>query len=610
MAVATSIIPKPLSVANGVLTMSQRGWKDYSIKSWSDGKKRWQAPLTLDRMGIGTFGRRLSNRMSTEPGGLLTLVRESDQAARILRGFCGDGFFDQDDRDSVSTSREQNGHGPVGGKEINRGVRKTIPAAVIRRARGLVIFTISGADGSGSGVLLARSAHTGEWSPPSSIQLHSFQMGVDRYDGLAVVNTDDALERLKQLPCTLGTELSVVAGPVEGDTNADAPQPPLRTYLHSGGLAAGIPMDGTVLIERVEENEQFYGRKASVHEILAGQLQAPPGTLTALQRTLRAAQDDGEEDHHSSPPGEPPGEEGMSQAMEKSTNLKTPFGVPDFYDPDPFGVKALEREGLFIREAGTKTLPSQETFEFRPSPTSPVFSTFTRDSLESLRPRDGWRYSVQSTKSFYSTVTRATQTDDDGPTPSQSAGSRASSRSMRKDPIPGDGDHDHHDHGEDQSDPGENVEEDDHAEFEIHEASNTTIMKAERAEGRARVRNGIQAPPGSSAVTRPRLVTIPKRIPPPLPPRHPNRLHDSVSSQSSMLAPSPSPTTSVHPEIRPLDEPLPTDRGSPDFMEATQPKLDTAVMDASENDHTGDDGDEFHSAALSPVSDEEKDGPG
>jgi hypothetical protein len=45
-------------------------------------------------------------------------------------------------------------------------------------------------------------------------------------------------------------------------------------------------------------------------------------------------------------------------------------------------------------------------------------------------------------------------------------------------------------------------------------------------------------------------------------------------------------------------------------MEATQPKLDTAVMDVSENDHTGDDGDEFHSAALSPVSDEEKDGPG
>ena len=128
--------------------------------------------------------------MSTEPGKPLTLVRESDQAAWIIRGFCGDGFFDQDDRNSVSTSREQSSEG---GGEIDRAVRKTIPAAVIRRAKG----------------------------------------------------------------------------------------------------------NGTVLIERIEENEQFYGRKALIHEI-------PSRTLAALQRTLQAAQDDGEGGHHSFPPGEPP----------------------------------------------------------------------------------------------------------------------------------------------------------------------------------------------------------------------------------------------------------------------------------------------------------------
>ncbi|KAN0087126.1 Family of unknown function (DUF500) domain containing protein [Elaphomyces granulatus] len=587
--------------------MSQRVWKDYSIKGWGDGKKRWhQVGLTLDRRGAGILGHRLSNWMSTEPAEPPTLVQESDQAARILSRFCGDGFSHQDDREAASTSREENGHGPAG-KEIDRAVgtrtQRTIPAAVIRRAKGLAIFTIGGAGGSGggsgSGVLLARIAHTGEWSPPSSIRLHCFQMGVDRYDGVVVVNTDDALEGFKQLPRTLGAELSVAAGPVDGDTDVDISQPSLWTYLHNGGLAAGVPVDGTSLIERTEENKQFYGRKVSTHEILAGQVEVPPGTLVALQRALRAAQDDGEGDDHSLPPALPP-REGVIRAKEQSP--KSPFGVPDLHDPDPFGVKALEREGLFIREAGTKTLPSQEAFEFRPSPTSPVFGAFARDSLESMRPREGWRYSVQSIKSFYSTVTRATQTDDDGPAPSRSAESRASSRSMRKDPIPGDGAGD--EHGEEQGDPGENVEEDD---FEIHEASNTTIMKPERAEGRAKAENGIQAQPGSPAMTRPRLVTIPKRLPPPLPPRHPNRLHDSVSSQSSMLPPSPSSTMSVHPEIRPLDEPLPTDRGSPDFMEVAQPKIHAAMMDAPED--TDGDRDEFHSAAISPVSDKDKNGP-
>ena len=42
------------------------------------------------------------------------------------------------------------------------------------------------------------------------------------------------------------------------------------------------------------------------------------------------------------------------------------FGVPDYEDPDPYGVKALEAKGLFIREAGTKERPSASAFEFRP----------------------------------------------------------------------------------------------------------------------------------------------------------------------------------------------------------------------------------------------------
>ena len=56
------------------------------------------------------------------------------------------------------------------------------------------------------------------------------------------------------------------------------------------------------------------------------------------------------------------------------------FGVPSVDDPDPFGVRALEQAGLEIKEAGTQSRPTSETFEFKPSPTSPIF----RQSFQSI----------------------------------------------------------------------------------------------------------------------------------------------------------------------------------------------------------------------------------
>lgn len=54
------------------------------------------------------------------------------------------------------------------------------------------------------------------------------------------------------------------------------------------------------------------------------------------------------------------------------------FGLPSLEDPDPFGVKALELAGLEIREAGSSIRPSIDVFEYRPSPTSPVFRLSTQ----------------------------------------------------------------------------------------------------------------------------------------------------------------------------------------------------------------------------------------
>ncbi|KAG6009431.1 hypothetical protein E4U21_002346 [Claviceps maximensis] len=94
-------------------------------------------------------------------------------------------------------------------------------AKVISKAVGLVIFTtfrvgfqISGA--TGSGVLIA-CLPDGSWGPPSGISVHSlgteFQIGLDIYDYVCVINSKEALSALTNTRVSLGSDLAVAAGP-------------------------------------------------------------------------------------------------------------------------------------------------------------------------------------------------------------------------------------------------------------------------------------------------------------------------------------------------------------------------------------------------------------
>jgi lipid-binding SYLF domain-containing protein len=303
---------------------------------------------------------------------------------------------------------------------------------VIKNAKGLAIFTtmrtglwFSGA--GGSGILVARLPD-GSWSPPSGLLLHTaglgFLVGVDIYDCVMVINTQKALDAFKSMRFTLGGEVSAVAGPVGIggvlETELHKRQAPVFTYLKSRGFYAGVQIDGTVLIERGDENEKFYGQRLKVEEILGGKVRHPPYEIRMLMQTIKAAQGDNV-DEAELPTGPSPSDFDM--------NDNTVFGVPDKEDPDPYGVLALEKEGLEIREAGTKSAAPRESFIFNPSPSSPVFKAFNRNSLDgrSLNPsqRNSWRMSSISTAT--QTMDMGTQTDLDQDTPATSLYSAASS---------------------------------------------------------------------------------------------------------------------------------------------------------------------------------------
>ncbi|KAI7541019.1 hypothetical protein KC331_g8831, partial [Hortaea werneckii] len=130
-------------------------WGRVKTGSKAGFDKAWKA---ADKLGAPV--NRLSNRLGSEAFWPTTLDKESDKAARILKSFCKDGFYQEEE-----TQPEDDGP-----RQKQRVLQK-IPTKVIQNAKAVAIFTtmrtglwMSGA--GGSGVLVARLPD-GSWSPPS-----------------------------------------------------------------------------------------------------------------------------------------------------------------------------------------------------------------------------------------------------------------------------------------------------------------------------------------------------------------------------------------------------------------------------------------------------------
>lgn len=273
---------------------------------------------------------------------------------------------------------------------------------------------VSGA--GGSGVLVARQPD-GEWSPPSGIMLHTaglgFLVGVDIYDCVLVINTRAALAAFTKIRATIGGEVSAVAGPVgvggvlENDGRWRQANRPVFTYLKSRGFYAGVQVDGTIVIERTDENARFYNNDTPIGaaDILAGKVRHPPRReLRKLMETLKAAEGradvDGdimEELQHELAPGD------------VNVAASPTFGVPEDDDPDPYGVAALEKEGLGIVEAGTHARVSSDQFEFRPRSGSYRSRANTATSTPTYRTSFGAAH--DPSRWSRSSMDAATQTD-------------------------------------------------------------------------------------------------------------------------------------------------------------------------------------------------------
>jgi len=218
-------------------------------------------------------GNDLANKFGAEAFWPMSLDKESDKAAAILRTFTRDGF--------QLKSRDRKGN--------NTKSFVKIPPSVLQQAQGLAIFTVfrtglhlSGA--SGSGILIARQSD-GSFGPPSGILLHTvgigFLIGIDIYDTVLVLRTKEAVDAFKHPKVSIGAELSVAAGPLGSGGALDMgfrDKAPAWVYTKSKGLYAGIALDGTIVVERKDENERFYGRRVKAEELIKGTVRRPPST--------------------------------------------------------------------------------------------------------------------------------------------------------------------------------------------------------------------------------------------------------------------------------------------------------------------------------------------
>ncbi|KAK4240355.1 hypothetical protein C8A03DRAFT_31490 [Achaetomium macrosporum] len=350
-----------------------------------------------------------------------TLDKECDKAARIIKSFCFDGFLSQESEPADTNTPEST--------STPTYITKKISPRIIQNAVGLAVFScmrsglwMSGS--GGAGIIIARKAD-GTWSPPSGIILHTaelaFVMGVDIYDCLLVINSVQTLELFTRPRLILGVDVNLAVGPLAAE---GSPEPEIRwkeindtvlTYVKARGKHQAVQLDGSLVTERGNENERFYCTGVTILDILAGNVPKNVPEMRPLYEVIKAAEgrsdyDKGLMDWLAQQPA--PGDADIESPKESvASPTKQAFGVPDANDPDPFGVISLEMAGIEIREAGTKLRPTSTQFEYHPSPNSPVYGRFSRQSMDTFVSRSN-RGSCMSARTQNTTMTDAfTQTD-------------------------------------------------------------------------------------------------------------------------------------------------------------------------------------------------------
>ncbi|GAB0132731.1 hypothetical protein EsDP_00001159 [Epichloe bromicola] len=248
----------------------------------------------------------------------------------------------------------------------------------------------------------------------------SFIIGVDVYDCVLVVTNLAALESITRPRVTLGDDVSLNNGPSTTLDSDDVKlnwkdlDNTVLAYMKARGQHQAVNLQGCILTERANENERFYGAEVTQMDILAGNVTRHVEETKPLFEVIKLAE--GRTDYDKAvielTAVEPvPSDAIIATPKSNAPSPRPSFGIVKADDPDPFGVLALEMAGLEIRQAGSRPRPASSQFDITSNPRSPSFYKFDRESMDTFVSKNN-RASVRSSNTIKSQMTDAgTQTD-------------------------------------------------------------------------------------------------------------------------------------------------------------------------------------------------------
>uniref|UniRef100_A0A8H7TWB1 Ysc84 actin-binding domain-containing protein n=1 Tax=Bionectria ochroleuca TaxID=29856 RepID=A0A8H7TWB1_BIOOC len=280
-AVDTVTSPQRVTSASSTSSTAGGGFWGWSKRSSTSTKTNSLSKInTAAANRNSSLSVRSTTRVHGETFWPTSLDLECEKAARIIKSFCADGYLGPIDDESspvVSPTNDEPPKTPV-------KIYKKIPKQIIQNAAGIAVFScmrnglwMTGS--GGSGILIARKSD-GTWSPPSGIMLHtptlSFIIGVDVYDCVLVVNSLAALESMTRPKVTLGEDVGLAYGASVSmeardiEINVRDLGNTVMTYMKARGQEQKVNLHGSILTERANENERFYGSAVSQMEVLSG----------------------------------------------------------------------------------------------------------------------------------------------------------------------------------------------------------------------------------------------------------------------------------------------------------------------------------------------------
>ena len=156
-----------------------------------------------------------------------------------------------------------------------------IPEDLLDRCQAIAVFPSTISAGLviggqyGQGVIMVREENSGKWSPPAIFTIaggsFGWQIGGQATDIVLLIMNRRSIDGILQGKFKLGADASVAAGPVGRNAEASTDiqfKGGILSYSRSRGLFIGIKLEGAVIAQHWDGDEELYGKQLSAREIL------------------------------------------------------------------------------------------------------------------------------------------------------------------------------------------------------------------------------------------------------------------------------------------------------------------------------------------------------